>query len=351
MGQRGSTSDISFRPRAALNLNDHAVRGGKGGGKTMMHAGKIRAFDLDHLISVTLKQRSHLGGWLAPQNSRSANLRAVEMQDRQHSSVPHRIQERDALPGPLQRPGLSFPIADDGDRQQVGIVQDRSKGVHQHITQLTSLVDRSWCGDRHVARDPARSRELPEQPLDTGPILAHLGINLAVSAFQPAGRDQRRAAVPRASQIDRLLAGEANEPGDVDVNERKSGASAPMAKQPRLDVLNAERPLQQRVVFQVDLPDRQVVAGSPPRINGGQLAIGKSSKFVSGQLQGHTSSLIRDRRSIEGRRSLATLQAEPKRDPQALPGDFPPACRRRVAPYTAACVRRCMPSLVSRPDT
>ena len=118
--------------------------------------------------------------------------------------------------------------------------------------------------------------------------------------------------MPGAGQIDRLLAGEANEPGHVDVNERESWAGAPVAKQPRLDVLSAERPLQQRVVFQVDLPDREVVAGSPPRINRGQLAIGKGSKFVSGQFQGHTSSLVRDRRSIEGRRSLVTAVAEPE---------------------------------------
>ena len=248
----------------------------------MMHAGEIRTFDLDHLVAVTLEQRSHFGGWLSPQNGRSANLRVVEMQDRQYSSVPHRIQERDSFPGPFERPSLCFPIANDGDRQQVGVVEDRSKGVHQHVAQLTSLVNGSWRGDRHVARDPAWSGELPEQPLDTCPILAHLGIDLAVRAFQPGGRDQRRATVPRAGQVDRLLAGEGNEPGHVDVDEGESRAGAPVAQQPRLDVLSAERPLQQRVVFQIDLPDREVVTGSPPRIDGGQLAIGQGSEFVSG---------------------------------------------------------------------
>ena len=223
--------------------------------------------------------------------------------------------------------------------------------VEPDLAVAALVRDRPWRSDRYVARDPARSRKLPEQTLDTGPILAHLGIDLAVSAFQPACRDKRRTAVPRASQIDRLLPGEANEPGDVDVDERESWAGAPVAKQPRLDVLDAERPLQQRVVFQVDLPDRQVITGSPPRINGGQLAIGQGSKLVPGQLQGHTTSLMRGWRRNEGRKSLATLQGRTGSDPQALPGDFPPACRPRDAPYTAACVRRCMPSLVSRPDT
>ena len=60
----------------------------------------------------------------------------------------------------------------------------------------------------------------------------------------------------QGQSVDRLLPREGNEPGDVDVNERESRAGAPVAKQPRLDVLNAERPVQQRVVFQVDLADR-----------------------------------------------------------------------------------------------
>jgi hypothetical protein len=113
----------------------------------MMHAREIRTFNLDHLIAVTLEQRSDFGGGLSRQNCRSANLRAVEMQDRQHRSVPYRIEEGDSLPGAFQRPGFCFPVAHDGDRQQVRVVQDRSKRVDQHIAQLTSLVDGSGSGD------------------------------------------------------------------------------------------------------------------------------------------------------------------------------------------------------------
>ena len=57
----------------------------------------------------------------------------------------------------------------------------------------------------------------------------------------------------------------------------------PVAQQPWLDVLSAERPLQQWVVSKVDLADCEVVASSPPRIYGGYLAIGQGSKFVPGQ--------------------------------------------------------------------
>jgi hypothetical protein len=55
----------------------------------------------------------------------------------------------------------------------------------------------------------------------------------------------------------------------------------------RFDVLSAERPFQERVVFQVDLPDCEVIAGTPPRIDSGPLSIGKSSQFVSGLPESH----------------------------------------------------------------
>ena len=38
---------------------------------------------------------------------------------------------------------------------------------------------------------------------------------------------------------------------------------APVAEQPRLDVLPLQRLLQERVVEQIDLPDREVVGGPP----------------------------------------------------------------------------------------
>ena len=40
-------------------------------------------------------------------------------------------------------------------------------------------------------------------------------------------------------------------------------------------------------MFQVDLPDCEVIAGTPPRIDSGHLSIGKSSQFVSGLTESH----------------------------------------------------------------
>ena len=203
------------------------------------------------------------------------------MQDRQHSSVPHRIQERDALPRTFERPGFGLPIADNGDRQQFRIVHDRSKGVHQHISELTAFVNGSRRGDRDMAGDTSRCGELPEQSQHARPVLTNVGIDLAVGAFEPTGRYQRGTAMTGTSHIDRRLVGEGDDSRHMRVYERKPWAGAPVAEKSRLDVICNEWPFEQRIVLEIDLTDRQVVAGSPPRVNGGQLAIGQQSKVIS----------------------------------------------------------------------
>ena len=50
---------------------------------------------------------------------------------------------------------------------------------------------------------------------------------------------------------------------EVCVDEVEAGRRAPMAEEPRLDVLLLERLAQQRVVEQIDLADGQIVGGAP----------------------------------------------------------------------------------------
>ena len=45
---------------------------------------------------------------------------------------------------------------------------------------------------------------------------------------------------------------------------------APVAQQPRLHVVQRERPLQQRIVFQINLADGEIVGGAPVGIHLGQ---------------------------------------------------------------------------------
>jgi hypothetical protein len=72
-----------------------------------------------------------------------------------------------------------------------------------------------------------------------------------------------RAAVARADDEDRVEVVSSDRAVEVDVDEVEPGSRAPVAEQPRLDVLEPQRLAQQRVVQQVDLSDREVVRRPP----------------------------------------------------------------------------------------
>jgi len=100
---------------------------------------------------------------LAPQNGWTGNLVAIQMQNRQHCPITHRVQKINALPGAFERSGLCFPIPNHGGDDHIGIVESGAKGVGQDIAQLASFVNGAWCGHTNVAGDPSRGRELAEQ--------------------------------------------------------------------------------------------------------------------------------------------------------------------------------------------
>ena len=127
----------------------------QGLGEPVVHPRQVVTGDLDDVVAVPLQQRPDLGGVLARQHGGTGDLRPVEVQDRQHRAVPRRVEERDALPGSLQRAGLRLAVPDHGKRDQVRIVHHRPESVNQDITQLATLVDRTRRRHRHMARDPA----------------------------------------------------------------------------------------------------------------------------------------------------------------------------------------------------
>ena len=62
--------------------------------------------------------------------------------------------------------------------------------------------------------------------------------------------------MPRADDVDHVQVIPLDDPVEVDVEHVQARRRAPVTEQSRLDVLAAERPLQERVVEQVDLADR-----------------------------------------------------------------------------------------------
>ena len=89
---------------------------------------------------------------------------------------------------------------------------------------------------------------------------------LAVGTFQVGVGHHPRPAVSRPANVDHVQVVLLDQPIAVDVNEVETGRGAPVAQQAGFDVLQAERFGQQRIVVEVNLPDRQIIGGPPVRV-------------------------------------------------------------------------------------
>ena len=189
----------------------------------------------------------------AGQDGRVADLEAVEVQDRQHGAVADRIEELVRLPCRGQRAGLRFAIADDTGDDQIGIVERCPKRMAQRVPQLATLMDRTRRLRRHVAGDPARERELREQPLEPGLILADVRIDLAVGAFEVGVGHQRRAAMSWTGDVDHVQVILCDDPVQVHVDEVLTRRRTPVPDHQGLHVLQLQPLLKQGIIVKIDL--------------------------------------------------------------------------------------------------
>ena len=146
----------SILPRIRLdaaNLADHRF---ERGGHELVHHRRVIAFDEMRRVAVSAKKRLELLMTDPRQHGRIGDLVAVEMQDRQHGAVAHRIQKLVGMPARRKRTGLRFAITDDGGHDEIGIVERRAEGMRKRVTKLATFVDRAGCLGRHMARNPAR---------------------------------------------------------------------------------------------------------------------------------------------------------------------------------------------------
>ena len=81
--------------------------------------------------------------------------------------------------------------------------------------------------------------------------------------------------MPGAGNVEHVEVVFVDQPIQVNVNEIQSGRRSPMAEQPWFDVLFGKGLLEQWVVIQIDLTDRQVIGGPPVRIHQGPFFIRK----------------------------------------------------------------------------
>ncbi len=185
------------------------------------------------------------------------------MQDRQHRAVGRRIEKLVGMPGRGQRPGLRLAVADDAGDDQIGIVEHRPERMAERIAQLAAFVDRARALRRGVAGNSAGKRKLDEQLPQPGLILTDVGIDLAVGALEIGVAHDGRAAVPGAGDVDHVEVVFLDDPVQVRIDEVLPRRRAPVPEQHVLHVRERQRPLQQRVVVEIDLADRQIVGGAP----------------------------------------------------------------------------------------
>jgi len=232
-------------------------------GHQFVHRRRVVALDEVGRVAVAAKERVELLARNAREHRRIGDLVAVEMQDREHRAVAHRIEELVGVPARRHRAGFGLAVADHAGDDQVRIVEGRAVGVRHRIAELAALVDGARRLRRNVARNAAGERELGEEALHPLLVLRHVGIDLAVGALQIGVGDQRRAAMARAGDVDHVEVVLLDQPVEMNVDEVEAGRRAPVAKQARLDMLLGQRRLQKRIVEQIDLPDRQIIGGPP----------------------------------------------------------------------------------------
>ena len=250
-----------------LDLFDLLHRRVERRGHGLMHQLGLVTLDEVGRPPVTAEQLLQFLAGDACEDGRVGNLVAVEMQDRQHRAVGGRIEKLVGMPRRGQRSGFRLAVADDAGDDEIGIVEHRPERMAERIAQLAALVDRARALRRCVAGNSSGKRKLNKELPKPGLILADVGIDLAVSALEIGVAHDGRAAVPGAGDVNHVEVVFLDDPVQVHVNEVLPGGRAPVSQQHVLHIRERQRPLQQRIVVEINLADRQIVGGAPVGIH------------------------------------------------------------------------------------
>src|SRR3954471_6676634 len=88
-----------------------------------------------------------------------------------------------------------------------------------------------------------------------------------------------------SADVDDIEITRADRTVEMRIDEVQPRRGAPMAEQPRLDVVGLERLGQQRIVQQVDLADREIIGGAPVAVEQIEI-VGDACLLGSGDLHG-----------------------------------------------------------------
>ena len=244
-GQRGGRS----RERAGRGIRSDRVDAVVGDvdrvGHARVHEPSVLAVepagDEQRLVAAAAQEVDELGLGDAREQGGVRDLEAVQVQDRQHRAVGHRVEERVPAPARGERARLGLAVADHARDDEPGVVECRAVGVHERVAELAALVDGAGRLGRGVRRDAARERELAEQALHAVAVGGDRGEQLGVRAVEPGVRDHRRAAVPGPAHVERGRSALDDRAIEVRVDQAQPRRGAPVAEQARLDVVGLER--------------------------------------------------------------------------------------------------------------
>ena len=243
-------------------------------GHLAVHLGGVAALDEVGLPAAAAEEALQLLMADAGEDGRVGYLVAVEVQNGQNRAVGLGVDELVELPAGGERTGLSLAVAHDAGGDESGVVGYGAEGMRKAVTQLAALVDGARGLGSDVARDAAGEGELLEEALHALAVTGYVGVDFLIAAVQPVLGHHCVAAVTGAGNVYHVEVKFFNDPVQVGVDEVLTGDGAPVADDLLLDVVLAERLLEQGVVQQIELAGGEIVGGTPVPVHGGKLFLG-----------------------------------------------------------------------------
>src|SRR6185312_1739762 len=261
--------------RFLLDALDVRQNGVHGGSHELVHHVWVVSGDETRIVPVASQQRRQLVVADSRENGRTCDLVAVEMQDRNNRAVPGGIEEFVRMPACRERACFCLTIPDCTTDEEIRIVEYGAIRVQQRISQLSAFMYGSRCFRSDVTGYAARKRELLEKALQTSGVATYMRIDLAVRPLEVGVGDDTRSAVAWTGDENRVDVVLPDQPVHVHVHEVQSGCRTPVAEQPALDVVEAQRCAQERIGEEIDLADGEVVRGAPVGVYQPELIHGK----------------------------------------------------------------------------
>ncbi len=165
--RHGGLGGIAGLGLDATNVGERVVQRRR---QLLMHGLGFVPFDKQWSITHALEVLRQFVVRNASQKTGVRDLEPVEMQDWEHRPVTPRIQEFVAVPTGRERSRLRLSVPHHARDHQVGIVERRSVGVAQRVSEFAPFMNAPRCFRGDMARNATRklnclnSRRIPPHP-------------------------------------------------------------------------------------------------------------------------------------------------------------------------------------------